>query len=73
MRRAELYSPAIGVLPRVAALGRERQERPAPVPVDDDVAGRADGRRVQLDVAGIYHRPSSRPVRCGSSASRQAV
>ena len=64
---------AVAVLPRVAALGGEGQERPAVVAVDDHVARAADRGRVQLGVARAHHSAASRPVRCGCSASRQAV
>ena len=64
---------AVAVLPGVAALGREREERAPPVAVGDDVPGRPDRRRVQLDVAAAHHALASSSGRYGSNASRQAV
>ena len=81
----ELHAPAreqlveradhapVSVLPRVAALGREREHRAAVVAVGDDRAVRPDRVRPQLRVAAAHHVRASRLVRCGSNASRQAV
>jgi len=54
------------------AVGREHEERAAPVPVGDDLCI-AEGERVQDDVASHDQTLSRRSTRWGVQASRHAI